>query len=349
MRKDLSLLSVVIVNYNGSALLENCVRSVLQSTYKKIEVIIVDNNSKDNSLEIIAEKFREDPRIRIHKNARNVGLAEGANIGISKSNGSILFIMNSDVELDRECIKELVNVLSSDERIGIVGPKVLDYNNRKLIQYVGATSDVYGFPRALGEAEIDKGQYKKNMEVFYVPSLALMVKCSALKRIGLFDSKYFIYWDDLDFCWRGWLSGYSVVAVPRAIAYHVGGVTDVGGYLGRGKKYLTSAKRRYLGERNNLRTVLKNYSYRTLSVVLPRYLSLWLTELVFYLFTHNTKGALALLKALLWNIVELRDTWKIRVRIQYSRVFPDSSILKRLHKAPIKVDVFRAIRTIIVQ
>jgi len=349
MEKDSGLLSAIIVNYNGGGLLANCVKSILESTYEEVEVVIIDNDSRDNSLEIIAEKFQGDARIKVYKNTQNVGFAEGANIGVNRSTGAILFILNFDVELERQCIQKLVNILLSDKKIGIVGPKVLDYHDRKLIQHVGASLDMYGFPRAVGEGEIDKGQFKKNIEVFYVPGLALMVKRSVVKENGLFDFKYFMFWEEIDLCWRTWLLNYSVVAVPSAVVYHVGGVTEAGGYLGRGKKYVTSANRRYLGERNNLRTILKNYSIRTLFVILPRYLALWLSELIFYLLTQNIKGALALLKALRWNILEFRDTWKFHVRVQHSRIVQDSVILRRLYREPFKVGAFRTIRTIIVR
>jgi len=326
--------SVIVLNLNGRQLLERFLPSVRGLEYDNCETIIMDDASTDESVKFVRKNY---PEFRVVENGENQGTAEGSNVGVRNANGDYIIWLGNDMEIDSQLIKEMVKTAESDSSIGIVGCKVLklDKNNEKtdIIDTVGADLDIYGFIYPRGHNEIDRQQWNFETDVFFAFGCSLLIKREVFDKIGGYDPKYFTLADDTDLCWRAKLAGYRVVVNPTAIIYHKLSAT-----LGTAFR---RSRLRYFAERNTLRTLLKNYSTWTLVKVLPRYFALLTAEVLFFLVTRRFRLALADIKAVWWNIRNIRDTWSLHRQIQQSRVIADSELQKGMIGISLKVGLFK--------
>ncbi len=314
------LVSIIIVNYNGKHYLKDCFESLKNGTYRNIEIILVDNGSVDGSVEFVKRNY---PDIKLIANAQNLGLAIASNRGAAVARGEYLFFLNNDTRSDRNLVSELVKTAEAEPRIGICGCRTMTYDGREEIN-CGVACDIYGYPFGEGKP-------------LYVDA-GIFIRRSVFDEIGGFDPELFLYGEDRDICWRCLIYGYDVVVVPEAVFYH-----DSFCSIKRGE-YSTNIFRRHVGERNLLRTMLKNYSAYNLIHILPRYFLIGLAELlVFTLMGRFRVVTSAYLKAYWWNLVRLNDTLRLRKKIQMERRKDDSVVLERMGKRSGKVELFKKI------
>jgi GT2 family glycosyltransferase len=246
-----TIVSVIILNYNGKEYIEECIDSILRQTCKDRKIIVVDNGSTDGSLEIIKEKFAD--RIRLIENKDNLGFAEGNNIGISSSTGSYIALLNNDAVADDNWLSELVDAArKSDSNFGMWASKILFYDDHKIIDTAGHLIYPDGLNRGRGKGEVDKGQYDKVEEVFFPSGCAALYSKSMLDQIGLFDPDFFAYGDDTDIGLRARIAAWNCLYVPTAIVYHRSSATT-GRY---------SPLKAYLVERNRLWILIKYFPLR---------------------------------------------------------------------------------------
>jgi len=305
--------SIIIVNYNGKRFLKECFFSLKKSDYSNLEIIMVDNASTDGSIAFARENY---PDLVVIKKRKNHGFAKASNDGADKADGKYLFFLNNDTKLGTRTVSLLVKAMEKDTRLGICGPKMVSYDGRKHF-HTGIGIDIFGFPT-------------NTNRVFYAEGAALMIRRDLFNRLDGFDPDYFMFHEDIDLGWRAWLLGYRVAAVPQAVVYHfIGGTAK--GNISSGK-YTTTFLRRSLSERNNLRTLFKNYSLITLILVLPLYLLINLGEILFFLLTLRPKAAYSYLNAYGWNLSKLKETFKKRARIQQSRKISDSQLVRKMYK-----------------
>jgi GT2 family glycosyltransferase len=330
--KDLNpLVSVIILNYNGKPFIERCLQSVFETSYPNLEVVFFDNASTDGSIRFVKELFGDDPRLKIVTNRENLGFAVGNNIAAKHARSDFFVFLNNDTEVDPSWINELMSVVLSDPSIGVCGCKVITID-RKTVNSVGAFVDRYGdvYLRGRGAHSV---HYKSPVRTFLAHGVAFLIKRKVWEEVGGFDPKYFAGIEDIDLCWRVQLLGYKVVVNPHAVVYHVGEATR--------NRIIKFHRRRYIATRNILRTLLKNYSISTLVKVLPRYFALTLMELSYLSFSRNdARIAMAYIKALLWNVGNIRDTWLMHQKIQQSRLVSDKAIQARMLKGSAKIAYF---------
>jgi GT2 family glycosyltransferase len=333
--------NIIVVNYNGVQYLRTCLGSLKSQSFTGFEIILVDNNSSDQSVDYVRSKF---PDVAIVRSEENLGYAGGCNLGAHFASSDYLIFVNNDMEFPKNWLEEMVSTASSNESIGIVTCKVIESPRAKRIQHIGSTCDIFGYPAGYGTGEIDRGQYDKLTEVFFAVGDALMMKRSLFFRLGGFDPKFFLYSDDLDLSWRTWLSGYKVIVNPSAIAYHMGrgSVKDT---IINGTNLLTNPTRRYLGERNTLRTLLKNYKGQTLISVLPAYFSLLLAEVSFFAIKKEVHLVKSDITAVFWNLRNLRDTLILRSIVQRLRRVEDGDVKKMMLSGSMKLSLFRKLLT----
>ncbi len=217
--KKEELVSVVIVTRNRKQDALICIQSIFSQSYKNLQVILVDNASLDDTAEVAVKKF---PTIIVVKSLLNTGGAGGRNLGIPKAKGEFVLFMDDDARADKEMIKELVNVMSSDPKIGIVQPKIYELERKNMIQGVGhginlLTGRVYG----IGVHVEDKGQFEEVLEI-PMAGCTWMVRRSIFNKIGTYDEDYFIPYEDSDFSHRVKLSKDKVLFVPLAKVWHRG-------------------------------------------------------------------------------------------------------------------------------
>ena len=283
--------SIIIVNYGKNYFIRKCLWSISKNDYPNKQVIVIDNNKK------------------------NLGFARACNQGAKKAKGKYLFFLNNDIKLDKKTVSFLVEKFQSDQKIGICACKVKSYDG-KTILHSGIGIDIFGFP-------------VKSSKIFYAEGSALMIKKDLFEKIGGFDVDYFMFHEDIDFAWRARLLGYKVGFVPKACIYHWGGLS-AGGSPSKKNQYKTTYKRRLYSERNNLATVIKNYSFFTLIFILPFYFLVNVAEMLFLLIFGNPKAISCYLKSYLWNIKHLKNTLKKREKIQKQRKVSDFEIMKNM-------------------
>jgi len=198
--------SFIIVNYNGKKTIKKCIESILNQDFKKsqMEIIVVDNNSTDKSLELI----KKLDRIKIIRCKKNYGFSKGNNIGIKKAKGKYVALINNDVTIEKNWLKKMVQKIKQRD-IGIVGCKII-YPTGK-IWFGGGKIYFPGFAKHLN--------LEKEKEVEFVSFAAVILKSYLLKK-ELLDENLFMYGEDSELCKRIRLKGFKIIYYPEAIAYH---------------------------------------------------------------------------------------------------------------------------------
>lgn len=341
MDRNYPLVYVVNVTWNGRKLLERHLPSLKNLKYPNYGVIIVDNGSTDDSVEFVKNNY---PEFKIIQNKENLGTAEGSNAAIDAARGKYIFWISNDMELDPNILDYLVKRCEEDDSIGICTVKMRRIKNGGLVKEidsVGADADIFGFPASRGINGPDNGQFDYFTDVFFSFGGAMFIRKKVLEEIGGYDPAYFTLGDDIDLSWRVHLAGYRVAVEPNAFLYH-----QVSATLGSTH---SRAQKRYLSERNTLRTLLKNYSKGYLFFILPLYFLILLLEICFFIVIGRPSIVKAGIGALHWNIKYFRDTLKERRKAQNLRKVKDVDIwrlmLKRSEKIRIFFDYLRNWRT----
>lgn len=215
--------AIVILNWNGLRDTVECLESLKNITYPNYEVIVVDNGSKGEDVEVLRNKFGD--YIHMIENDKNYGFAEGNNIGmryaLENSNPDYILLLNNDTVVDPGFLTELVKVAESDPLIGIVGPKIRFYYEPNRIQSAGGQINWWtGQLSLIGCTQIDRGQFDEMREVDWVIGCALLVKSETIREIGLLYAGYFAYLEETDWCARCGKAGYKVIYTPAARLWH---------------------------------------------------------------------------------------------------------------------------------
>lgn len=252
--------AVVILNWNGKELLKEFLPQVLLNS-ANFEIVVVDNNSTDGSVELLRENF---PNVIILQLDKNYGFAGGYNRALEHLKYEFVILLNSDVAPTSKWIEPLISTLENNQTIAVAVPKILDYKNPSLFEYAGAAGgfiDKLGYPfcrgRVFDTIEADCGQYNDSIELFWASGAAFAVRRELFLSIGGFDEDFFAHQEEIDLCWRIQKWGYKIMFVPQSSVFHLGG-----GTLGH-----ENPRKTYLNFRNSLFMILKNQHsriYRTL-------------------------------------------------------------------------------------
>ncbi len=255
--------AVVILNWNGRDFLRKFLPSVLASSYIATRVIVADNGSTDDSIDVLEREF---PEVEIIRNEENYGFAEGYNRALAEVDAPIYVLLNSDVEVKPNWLQALVQRLQEDPKIAAVQPKILAEHDRGLFEYAGAAGgfiDRLGFPycrgRIFDECERDEGQYDAPIDIFWASGAAMCIRSEVYHAAGGLDGDFFAHMEEIDLCWRIKDLGYRIVYTPDSVVYHVGG-----GTLNK-----SNPRKTYLNFRNNLSMLSKNYAPAELFTLLP--------------------------------------------------------------------------------
>jgi hypothetical protein len=332
------LVSVIIPSWNGESLLRTFLSSIMAQDYRHFEVIVVDNDSRDQTAAFLKTAY---PEVKVVSNPTNDGTAEGSNIGALAASGRYLFFLSNDMLLDPRAMSLLVQAMEADPTLGICTMKMLritaDGECLPAIDSVGSDLDIFGFPGPRGINETDRGQWDAVTDVFFSFGGAMFIRKELFTRAGGYDQAFFTLADDIDLSWRVRLLGFRVQVVPGAYLYHrVSATLDTPAFK--------RARRRFWSERNTLRMLLKNYSALTLLWVMPITLLLLAGETAFWLAMGQPSVAGALFRAIGWNILHIGDTLKHRRRIQRTRTVPDRAIRQCMHGGSYKIRMFRDYR-----
>jgi GT2 family glycosyltransferase len=256
-------IAIVILNWNGKALLQQFLPSVIHYSHDAV-IYVADNASTDDSVAFVSENF---PTVKIIQNTDNGGYAKGYNEALKHLEEPILCLLNSDIEVTENWLQPIIEEFNRDINTAIVQPKILDYNNKSFFEYAGAAGgfiDKYGYPYCRGriffDIEEDKGQYDDNTPIFWASGACFMVRNNVFKSLNGFDELYFAHMEEIDFCWRAFNRNYKTKCVGTSSVYHVGGATLKN----------TNPKKTFLNFRNSLFTLVKNTDNHVISRTFTR-------------------------------------------------------------------------------
>lgn len=219
------LVSIVTLNYNQPAVTCALLASIQTLTYPCIEVLVADNNSTDDPSQTIAAL--RYPNVRVIVNPANLGFAGGNNTAIRQAKGDYILLLNNDTEVTPDLIERLLEPFASDGSIGITAPKIRYHQYPDTIQYAGySTMNPYtGQAWALGSHQLDRGQFDQAGPTPFAHGAAMMIRRDVIERVGLMYDDYFLYYEELDWCWQISRAGYGIYYQPTALVYHKESVT----------------------------------------------------------------------------------------------------------------------------
>lgn len=243
--------AVIIPNWNGKELLKDCLKSLKSQTFKNFEIIVVDNGSDDDSDDYLSRYY---PGVKVIKLSKNYGFAKAINIGVRNSKTKNVVFLNNDTQADKKWLKNLVTMADKNPKVGSVGCKQLNYYKRDTIDGVGIKINEVGQAKLLGWQEKDLGQYDREMFIFGATAGAALFNRRIFIKAGMFDERYFMYSEEVDWAFRAQFLGYKSIYCPKAIVYH--------------KHKMSSRKKpqhlEYWQFRNTFQTILKDMPFNIL-------------------------------------------------------------------------------------
>jgi GT2 family glycosyltransferase len=313
------LVSVVVITYNGSQVLKRCLASLFKSEISDCELILIDNASSDDSLQIAESVSQEHNHmdLKIVKNRLNYGPAGAELIAVQEARGEFIAILNDDVEVEPRWLQNMLDVVTRDKTIGMAQFHLLEPNRYQTSRGgMGIMVNAYGFEAPQNHDTASPGS------IFYAIA-AMLARKKAVIDSGNFDGSYFINYEDADICWRMLLAGYRVVCVPNAIVWH--------STRSNWSWVKHSANSIYFQERNRIQTLIKNYSLSSLARFLPLTVLIILLQIPYFMFRRSPHLCFPIVRALAYNVFHLRHIWRKRVWVQTGiRRVPDSRILEAM-------------------
>jgi GT2 family glycosyltransferase len=310
---------LIIVNWNGLEHLKISLPSLQHQTDKNLTVYVVDNNSKDDSVKWMK---KEHPEVVIIEAGKNLGFAGGNNLGIERALADgvdYTMLLNNDTEVEPDLVKNMVDYMEKNKKVGIIQPKLLLMDYRDTTDSCGSWLTKTGFLIHFGCEEKDGPLYSVDTPIFTIKGAAMMVRRVTLEKIGLFDDDFFAYFEETDLCWRSWLHGYEVHYAPVGIVYHkIGGST----------KQIGSPVINYHSFKNRIMSLIKNLETKNLVWILPIHTVLIIGFSFIYFLAGRGRSGLSIYLAIGWNIAHFKENLAKRKEIQAARVIGDDDLFK---------------------
>jgi GT2 family glycosyltransferase len=256
-------IAVVILNWNGKALLEQFLPSVIRyTTHADVELVVADNGSTDDSITFLQTVYPQISRIVL---SVNYGFAGGYNKALKEVNAEYYVLLNSDVEVTDGWLLPVINHLDNNKDIVAAQPKILAQRNKAYFEYAGASGgflDKYGYPFCRGRifmhVEEDKEQYDEPVDVLWATGACLFIRSKDFFEAGGFDASFFAHMEEIDLCWRLNCRGKRIVCLPSSVVYHIGAAT----------LEKENPRKTFLNFRNNLIMLYKNLPQEKLKRVM---------------------------------------------------------------------------------
>lgn len=317
MAQPLPLVSVLIPNWNGIAHLPVCFDALTAQSYPKIETILIDNASSDESLTLTRAQY---PWVKILALSENIGLTGALNRGIKIATGQIIVPLNNDTEVASGWAVALVNALHDYPAAGMAASKMLLFDRRDTIHSAGDAFGDDGIPINRGVWQPDTGQFDDDTFIFGGCGGAVAYRRTMLDKIGGFDEDLFMYCEDVDLNWRAQLAGYRCIFAPDAVVYHklsaTGGGPISSYYTGRNTILVLAKSLPLAVWRRFWRKIIKA-QFR----IAWEALRAWRGE-----------AARARLRGQLAGLFHLRAWLKKRKAIQNTQTVPDTYLISLLEK-----------------
>jgi GT2 family glycosyltransferase len=303
-------MSVIIVNWNGSCFLETCLTSLRQQTFRNFETIVVDNGSEDRSVRYMRDEF---PEVNLIELSENRGFAGGNIAGLERASGEIIVLLNNDTEADKHWLEQLHKAALDFPDVGSFACKMLYFNDRQRIENCGFGLTAAGMTVDLGRDVLDGPAWVEPRNVFGACGGAAAYRRSMIENVGFLDPDFFMYYEDVDFGFRGQLQGEKCVLIPSAIVYHRLGATA--------NKY--PGHRVFLSQRNIEFVYLKNMPLGLMLRSLPQR---FLYELGGAVYFAKTGTGIAFFKAKMEVIRQLPSVLRKRSALQKKKSLSDVTL-----------------------
>ncbi len=211
--------SFITVNYNGLSDTLELIQSIIKNSYSNVEIIVVDNQSKENPKPVIMRQF---PNVKVVVSEENVGFAGGNNLGISLATGEFLFFINNDTIITDGCIETLIATFENHSKVGGISPMITYYDKPDYIQFAGFTpiNHITGRNATIGEMEKNLGQYSRIQNIPYLHGAAMFISRKVVNDVGLMPDFFFLYYEELDWSLRIREKGYELLFQPMAKILH---------------------------------------------------------------------------------------------------------------------------------
>jgi GT2 family glycosyltransferase len=280
--------SIVTINFNGAAVTSELLRSLEKITYPSIEVIVVDNSTKEPGRELPLQF----PWIKYIETGENRGFAGGNNKGIEIATGDYIFLLNNDTEVAPGFLEPLIERMQSDPKIGVVCPKLLYFDEPTTIQFAGFTpiNPITGRGFGIGYLEKDNGQYNEAKPTSRAHGAAMLFSRTAMEKVGLMAELFFLYYEEMDYSERFKRAGYTIWYEPKSEVWHKESMST-----GKGSTLKT-----YYYSRNRLLYLRRNtFGYQRFLMYLYYFIIAVPKNLLGYM--GNWAHFKAFWKGLIWN------------------------------------------------
>lgn len=300
--------TIAIITYNGEKLLKECLSAIESQNYPKYEIIVVDNNSIDRSVNLVREKF---PEVKILQMKENRGPSPARNAAIKEADTQYVLLVDDDAVLAPDCLKNLMDAVNKFSDAAVWSPRVMYYNNKNIIQFDGVS--IYYVGEAVlnnPDTLIEEAQEKNPFFIDVAGGVSYIVDREKALQIGLFDEDYFFGRTDGEFTFRLTEAGFKCISVPEALVYH--------------KVKTRGLSKAFYQVRNRWYLILLTYSWRTIFFIFPALLVYEISVLAFL----TVNGALS--EYLKGNMAVIKDFGKLmkkREKVQSLRKVPDKEIL----------------------
>lgn len=322
--------SVIIPTYNGVSYLRDCLASLVPQCPSDVELIVVDNGSTDGTT---AEVRRVHPEATVIEAGQNLGFCGGNNLGARAARGEWLVFLNNDTVADPQWLERLLAAAAGDPAYGAWTSKIRLLHDRGRLDAIGSYLTPTGFLQHVGLLDEDHGQYDALKEIFSPKGVAFAIRRSLFEAIGGFDESYFAYFEETDLFWQVWLRGFRIGLAPDAVVYH-----KVGGTACRYPYAFVD----YHSFKNRILTIGKNAGSVTLIWMLPFHLVCCGVLIVLNgLRIRRWSNAWAIVRAMGWNLLHLRQTWRQRGMVQRARRVTDHILFKTIMRPVAPRDFLR--------
>lgn len=319
MMNNTPLVSIVILNWNGENQLNKYLPSVLKFTNASdYEIVVVDNGSTDNSVQLIKDDY---PSIRLICFEENYGFAGGYQKALEIIQAKYYVLLNSDVRVSEGWLDHLVKRAENNPEISAIQPKILSDRDSEYFEHAGAAGgmiDKYAYPfcrgRIMATIEKDKGQYNHSCDIFWASGAALFIRSEAYHQAGGLDPRFFAHMEEIDLCWRLNNLGHRIVYEPQSTVYHWGGAT----------LDYNNPRKLYLNFRNSLITLYKNSTSNHPTIVLAMRFAIDTVAGIKFFLTFDLKSLKALYRA-------HQDFLKMRPELKREREELHQNIIKKKH------------------
>lgn len=297
MPKNKPFVSIITINYNQLAVTCEMLDSVRKLSYPNLEIILVDNASKENPSQVIATQY---PEVRFIRSEENLGFSGGNNIGIRASKGDFLFFVNNDTELVEGSIEQLLALFDELPKLGMVSPLICYFpgeetGGKEVVQYAGTTPvNAYTARNStIGVMEENRGQFNSPQSTPYAHGAAMMMPREVVDTVGLMPESFFLYYEELDWCEQIRRAGYEVYVEPRTKIYHKESVSV--GKMSTLKTYYLTRNRIFFMRRNRSTSELLLFFCFLTFLTIPK-------NILIYLLKGEWAHLKAFVRAIWWNV-----------------------------------------------